>query len=394
MAPVKDPEVMPAGSDGGPRTRRSSETRVLADTDSPLFSGPAKALIIFAAFVVAVAGMRAASGILVPLMLASFVASICAPAFFAMQRFRIPAALALIILLLALVAISLLTVAIIQTGIGELQQKLPAYQATFQEQFEALVVWLDELGAGVNDDEIRAIFDWRASFAFVRTSLTKATGLVSQSLFVVLLTGFILLEAQCLPSKLLGLPEFKPAFWQQLDRVVSDVRRYMSMKSLTSLMTGALVLLWVIALGIDFAPLLGFLAFALNYVPIIGSVLAGVPGVMLALVQHGPEAALLCALGYLAINVGISNVVEPRLMGRGLGLSPLVVILSLVFWGWVFGPVGMLLSLPLTKIAKIVMEGFPESQWVAALLGGPPKRGLSAPRASAPTQEQRDSSSP
>jgi predicted PurR-regulated permease PerM len=337
----------------------------------PLFSVPARALIVAAALVLVVAGMRSASPILTPLLLAMFVASICAPAFFAMQRLRIPAVVALLILLLALVAMSLLTAIIIQIGISDLQARLPGYQVIFQRRFDEMVIWLEQFGNAGHDEEIRALFDWRSAFTFVRTSLTKATGVVGQTLFVLLLTAFILLEAQYLPRKLHGIPEFSPAFWREFGRVVSDVRRYMSMKTLTSLLTGALVLLWVLALGVNFAPLLAFLAFVLNFIPIIGSVVAGVPGVVLALVEQGPGTALVCALGYVAINVGISNVVEPRLMGRGLGLSPLVVVLSLVFWGWIFGPVGMLLSLPLTKIAKVIMEGFPESRWLAALLGGP-----------------------
>ncbi|MCF7978043.1 MAG: AI-2E family transporter [Chromatiaceae bacterium] len=351
----------------------------MATPTSPLFSGPAKALIIVAAFVVTVAGMRAASPILVPLLLAMFVASICAPAFFAMQRLRMPPLLALMTLLLALVALSLLTAIIIQVGIGDLRDKLPDYQAIVQRQFEELVIWLKTLEPDIDDEEFRALFDWRSAFAFLRSSLTKATGFVGQTLFVLLLTAFILLEAQYLPCKLHGIPEFSPAFWRQFDQILSDVRRYMSMKTLTSAITGGLVLLWVMALDVNFAPLLGFLAFVLNYIPIIGSVIAGVPGVALALVEQGPGTALLCALGYIAINAGISNILEPRLMGRGLGLSPLVVIVSLVFWGWVFGPVGMLLSLPLTKIAKIIMEGFPDSRWVAALLGGPPTTEPPAP---------------
>jgi len=336
----------------------------------PLFSGPVKSLIIFAAFVITVAGMRAAAEILVPLMLALFVASICAPAFFMMQRMRIPPAVALMILLLALVLIALLTIPVIDISVRGLQQKLPTYQFVLQRHFEAVILWLEGLDTGMNNQELRALLDWRSTFAFARTSLAKATGLISQTLFVLVLTAFILLEAQNLPRKLRGMPEFSPAFWEQLERVARDVRGYMSMKTITSLLTGTLVLALVLALGIDFAPLLGFLAFVLNYIPIIGSVLAGIPGVVLALVQHGPGTAALCALGYVLINVGVSNIIEPRLMGRGLGLSPLVVILSLVFWGWVFGPVGMLLSLPLTTIAKIVMEGFPESRWVAALLSG------------------------
>jgi predicted PurR-regulated permease PerM len=353
----------------------------VADASPPLFSGPAKALIIFAAFVVAVAGMRAASAILVPLMLAMFVASICAPAFFAMQRMRITPVLALMLLLLALVLIALLTVTIIEISVGDLREKLPTYQAVVQSQFEDLVMWLQGLDTGVDEQEIRALLDWRSGFAFASSSLAKATGLVSQTFFVLVLTAFILLEAQYLPRKLRGIPEFSPAFWQQFEQVLSDVRRYMTMKTITSLLTGALVVAWVVGLAIDFAPLLGFLAFILNYIPLIGSVLAGIPGVALALVQHGPWTALLCAFGYIAINVAVSNIIEPRLMGRGLGLSPLVVIFSLVFWGWVFGPVGMLLSLPLTMIAKIVMEGFPESRWVAALIGGPRHEERATPHA-------------
>ncbi|MBK1704081.1 AI-2E family transporter [Halochromatium glycolicum] len=359
----------------------------MAETAPPVFSGPAKALIIFAAFVVAVAGMRAASGILVPLMLAMFVASICAPAFFAMQRLRIPPVAAIMILLLALVLIAMLTVPIIEVSLRGLQERLPTYQTVVQRQFEGLLQWLEGLGADVDEQELRALLDWRSAFAFASSSLARATGLVGQTFFVLLLTAFILLEAQYLPHKLRGSPEFSPVFWRRFEQVLSDVRGYMTMKTLTSLLTGGLVLLWVFTLQIDFAPLLGFLAFVLNYIPVFGSVLAGVPGVTLALVQHGPWTALLCAVGYIAINVGVSNIIEPRFMGRGLGLSPLVVIFSLVFWDWVFGPVGMLLSLPLTMIAKIAMEGFPESRWVAALLSGARQSPLPSAQEAAPSVE-------
>ena len=351
----------------------------MANPSPPLFSGLAKALIVFAAFVIAVAGMRAASGVLVPLMLAMFVASICAPAFFAIQRLRIPPVLAIMVLLLGLVLAALLIVVIIEVSVGGLEDKLPAYQTVVQRQFEDLVIWLQEIGTGVDEDEIRALLDWRTGFAWVRLYLAKAPAFIGQILFVLILTAFVLLEAQSLPRKLRGIPEFSPAFWRQFDQVVADVRRYMSIKTLTSLLTAGLVFFWVILLGIDFAPLLGFLAFVLNFIPVLGSVFAGIPGVALALVKHGPGAALLCGLGYVVINVAVSNIVEPRLMGRRLGLSPLVVIFSLVFWGWVFGPVGMLLSLPLTMIAKIVMEGFPESHWVAALLGGTQGHSLELP---------------
>ncbi len=123
------------------------------------------------------------------------------------------------------------------------------------------------------------------------------------------------------------------------------------------------------ALGVDFPALWGLLAFLLNYVPTIGSFIAAVPALLLALIQLGPLTAAVAGIGFFVINVLMGNVVEPRYMGRGLGLSTLVVFVSLVFWGWMLGPVGMLLSVPLTMTAKIAMEANPSSAWLAVLLG-------------------------
>jgi predicted PurR-regulated permease PerM len=119
---------------------------------------------------------------------------------------------------------------------------------------------------------------------------------------------------------------------------------------------------------VDFAVLWGLLTFCLNYIPNIGSIIAAVPPVLLALVQYGPGTALAVAIGYVVINVVFGNLVEPRVMGRGLGLSTLVVFISLVFWQWVLGPVGMLLSVPLTMTLKIILDGNDETRWIAILL--------------------------
>ena len=113
----------------------------------------------------------------------------------------------------------------------------------------------------------------------------------------------------------------------------------------------------------------GTLAFLLNYVPNIGSIIAAIPALLLALVQLGPGAVLWSAIGYLVVNNLVGNVIEPRFMGRGLGLSTLVVFLSLVFWGWVLGPVGMFLSVPLTMTLKIALDSSEETRWIAILLG-------------------------
>jgi predicted PurR-regulated permease PerM len=150
---------------------------------------------------------------------------------------------------------------------------------------------------------------------------------------------------------------------------MQNLGRYLGIKTVVSMATGvcAGVLTW--SIGLDFPLLWAMLAFLLNYVPTIGSIIAAVPAVLLALVQIGPGAAGATALGFISINVVFGNFLEPRLMGYGVGISPLVVFVGLVAWGFIFGPVGMLLSVPLTMTLKMALENDDRTRWVAILLG-------------------------
>ncbi len=138
---------------------------------------------------------------------------------------------------------------------------------------------------------------------------------------------------------------------------------------MVSLATGLLAGFMLWALDVDYFVLWGVVAFMLNYIPNIGSIIAAVPPVLLALITQGPLVAGIIAGGYLVINTVMGNIVEPKFMGKGLGLSTLVVFLSLIFWGWLMGTVGMLLSVPLTMIVKIALETSQEGRWLATLLG-------------------------
>ena len=151
--------------------------------------------------------------------------------------------------------------------------------------------------------------------------------------------------------------------------ILSGVNRFLGIKTLTSAATGILVAVWLIILGVDYPLLWGVVAFLLNYIPTIGSIIASVPALLLALVQLGPAEMGVCAIGYFVINITISNFIEPRFMGDGVGLSALVVFLSMAFWGWVLGPAGMLLSVPLTMSVKIAASANPRMQWIAIMLG-------------------------
>ena len=143
----------------------------------------------------------------------------------------------------------------------------------------------------------------------------------------------------------------------------------MAIKTLISLATGVIVTLMLLIIGVDYPLLWGLLAFVLNFVPNIGSIIAAVPAVLLAVIQLGVIYALITAMAYFILNLFMGNVIEPRFMGRELGLSTLVVFLSLLFWGWLLGPVGMLLSVPLTITARIALDSRDDTRWIAILLG-------------------------
>ncbi|HPP81444.1 MAG TPA: AI-2E family transporter, partial [Deltaproteobacteria bacterium] len=146
------------------------------------------------------------------------------------------------------------------------------------------------------------------------------------------------------------------------------VGRYVAIKTLISIATGLSIMLWLTAIGVDYAVLWGLIAFLMHYIPNIGSLVAAIPAILFSVVDAGTTTAILAAAGYAIVNLVFGNIVEPIFMGRGLSLSTLVVFLSLIFWGWVLGPIGMLLSAPLTMVFKIAFDSFPSTKWISVLL--------------------------
>jgi len=204
----------------------------------------------------------------------------------------------------------------------------------------------------------------------------------------VLTVIFILLEAAGFPAKLRAISGGSGNSLARFEKVTENVQHYMALKTLTSLLTGVTITIALTIIGVDFPLLWGLVAFILNFVPNIGSIIAAVPAVLLAFIQLGLGAVLWTGTAYLVVNMLVGQVLEPRLMGRGLGLSTLVVFISLVFWGWVLGPVGMFLSVPLTMTVKIALDSDERTRWLAILLGSEAsvKTVLAASSASSPAE--------
>lgn len=326
-------------------------------------------LIGSAAFVIVVAGMKAASSIVVPLLMALFVAVITTPVFLALQRRKVPSWLALLMLIFGLLLIVIGLVGVVSNSVTDFTRNLPQYQERLQAQLTSTLAWVEAKGIDVPEELEAITLNPQSTMRLVGSMLASMGALLSSSFLILLITVFFLLEVALLPNKVKGLDGLAADTVRYAEQVVEDIRHYVALKTVMSLLTGALVTGFAMVLGIDYPILLGLMAFLLNYVPTIGSIIAAVPGVLLAIVQLGVSQGMVVALGYLVINIGVSNVLEPRYLGRGLGLSPLVIVISMFFWGWVLGPVGMLLSVPLTMVVKIALGASPESRWIAVLMG-------------------------
>ncbi len=330
-------------------------------------------LLALACFVIIVAGMKAASPLVAPFILSFFIAIICVPPLFWMQKKGVPKLLALLIILVVVVTVILVIAAFVGKSINGFTQVLPAYQEHLSNKSTQLISWLNNHGIEVPENFIKEKFNLGIIMKMVATSLTGLTGVLTNVFMILLTVVFILVEASDLSSKLKrGLKDSKSSM-KNMSEITASLNRYIALKTVTSFTTGVLVAVWMAILGVDFALLWGLIAFLLNYIPTIGSFIAAIPAVLLALVQLGMWPAILVAFGFLVINILIGNILEPRFMGKGLGLSPLVVFMSMVFWGWVLGPVGMFLSAPLTMIVKIIFEANQETQKIALMLGNDSK---------------------
>lgn len=336
-------------------------------------------LVTLAAFVVVVAGLRAAQEIVVPILLAAFLAVISLPALDWFQRKGAPTWLALVAITFLVVMVGLIIVGVIGSSIYELRLQLPGYEERLSTFEAKLADWLEERNIDPGFVTDLEHFDSERGLSLFGSLLGALGSVLNNALIIVFLLVFMQLEAAELPAKLRDIAPGNLEIANRLQRIRDGVWHYVRLKTRISLLTGLLVTGWLWLAGVDFPMLWGLLAFLFNFVPNIGSIIAAVPAVAVALLQpeirgQPPEVAqslllaLYTAAGYLVINLVIGNIIEPRWLGRGVGLSPLVVFLSLVFWGWVLGPVGMVLSVPLTMIAQIALENSAGLRWVAILL--------------------------
>ncbi|MCP5209545.1 MAG: AI-2E family transporter [Hahellaceae bacterium] len=333
------------------------------------FSSGARFLVVLASFVIVVAGIKAAESIMATLLLSGFFAILCAPPFVLMQKKGLPSWLSLLIVVVGITVIQVLFVSVLASSISEFTNDLPKYQGRVNVLLGSAIGYLAEWGIDVPKNLVQQYFDPSVALKIVANTLGSLGGVLSNAFLIIVTVIFMLFEGMSLRAKL-HLAFGDGGHVSKSELFLENVKQYMTIKTLISMVTGVLIYIWLLIVGVDYALLWGLVAFLLNFVPNIGSIIAAVPAVLLAMLQLDAFHALLASLGYIFANVVMGSIIEPRYMGRGLGLSTLVVFLSLVFWGWVLGPVGMLLSIPLTIMLKMALESNDETRWMAILMSG------------------------
>ncbi len=329
-----------------------------------------KLLVIAASFVIIVAGMKAAESIIVPFLLALFIAIIASPPYFWLAGKRITQStcyvnsnfcIPICYFYYRITNRYIYSRFYFKTSFVRNKIKITDSRCDCLADFS----W----SSGKNKLNLNEMFNPSSVFQIVANTLNEVSGLFANGFLILLMIIFMLLEVSSLPVKLKKMFNDPESSIKRVNSISENINKYIAIKTAISIGTGLFVTIFLLIIGVDYPVLWGVLAFALNFIPTIGSIIALIPVLLLTIVQLGFGDALIVLIGYVVINTIMGNILEPRLMGKGLGLSTLVVFISLIFWGWVLGPVGMLLSVPLTITIKIILDSSEETRWFAILLG-------------------------
>ena len=364
---------------------------------------PGRGLIVLvsvACLIIIVAGLRLASEFFIPIVLGFFLAVLSFPIQRWLNTRGVPEPIAVVLTIFLYLLILSGLIYLASGVIPEFQSKRDTYAALVQQKMTSLTIWIDgtmdSLGNFADrfspgDPSVattppletkrellsfREIFDrfWDSSiildFLGQSALVGKVTSLLTKAFFVFVVMIFVLAESGRYADKVRAVLEAKGPDLGRFHRSAADLQKYLGIKTAVSAATGLLAWLSCSLIGVDFPILWGLIAFVFNYIPAIGSVVAAVPPVILALVQlDGLWGGVVLAICYLAINQTIGTILEPMLLGNRFGISTVVVIVSVVFWGYVWGPVGMFLAVPLTMVVKVMLDNSADWRWISVLMG-------------------------
>ncbi|MGI9545939.1 MAG: AI-2E family transporter [Flavobacteriaceae bacterium] len=325
--------------------------------------------MVLVALVVVFAGISYAQSIVNPLLMALFTGIILIQPIRWLVKKKVPPWLAVLIVILLLLSVYLVFFKLLLTSWSLFQENAPIYEENLDNLTQSALGILSRFGMDMSSIGDSNILDPSEVVGYTAVVANKLGELMSREFTFLLLTIFLLTELESISLKTKALSKGTTVSLEYLRSIGDSIRHYLSIKTVTSLLTGAMIAVCLALVGVDYPILWGLVAFVLNYIPNIGSFIAAIPTVAFALIQLGYEGAFWTAVIFVVVNIVIGNIIEPRMMGRGMGLSTFVVFFALIFWGFILGPIGMFLSVPLTMFIKLMTDHNPKTKWIAIILG-------------------------
>ncbi|MBC8485454.1 MAG: AI-2E family transporter [Bacteroidetes bacterium] len=326
-------------------------------------------VLIVAAFIIIIAGVKYASSIVTLMLMALFVSIICAQPISWLEKRKVPHGLAIVIVLLGILLIFFGLGELIGESLAGFTKDAPEYENRLNEIGTTLFQSLNDKGFNISHDQLIKMLAPGKIINFTATVISELGEIMGSTILILFVVLFILLEFNSFSVKTKAIVKIPAESLNYLEKIGKSIRYYLGIKTMACLLTGVFIWVCLIIIGVDYAILWALIVFLLNYIPTIGPIIAGVPAALFALIQLGFGGAMWTIGSYVVVNMLIGNVIEPKMMGKGMGLSTLVVFIALIFWGFVLGTVGMFLSVPLTMSIKIMLEQSEKTRWIAILLG-------------------------
>ena len=328
-----------------------------------------KTILTLSGLIIIFAGLKVADKIIIPFFLSMFISLISFPllTFFKSKNINNPASVTLV--LITIMTVSLSIAALIGTSLNSFRKSLPDYKEKIYGEIDKVLILAEKYDINISSEILYDYVDPTFIMQSVANTISAFGNVLTNYFLILFIVMFTLLEAAGFSNKLKMAFNNTDQSIATFHRFSENMNKYLTIKTFISMITGLLVYISLSLINLDHAIMWGLIAFFLNYIPNIGSIIASIPAIIIALIQLNFYYALLVALIYLVINIVMGSIIEPRYLGKELGLSTLIIFLSLVFWGWLLGPVGMLLSVPLTMVVKIWLESNDDSKWIAVMLG-------------------------
>ena len=328
-------------------------------------------LVKIAALIIIFAGVIYAKSLITPFLLALFISIICEQPVSWLEKRKIPRGLALVIVILGMIILFSGFAVLIGGTISSFSGNLSKYESTLSSLSDSAVKFLNDKGLNIHQDQLFSFVQPAKILEFTATALNTVVNMMGNTFLILLIVLFTLMEFGSFSVKAKAILVGSDKSLSYFSTILQNIRHYLGIKTLICLLTGLFVFIALLIIGVDYPLLWALIAALMNYIPNIGSIIAALPAVLFALVQLGLGGAFWTLGSFMIVNNILGNFVEPRIMGKGLGLSTLVVFLSLLFWGFILGPVGMFLSVPFNMTIKIILEQNEKTKWLAILLGTP-----------------------